>query len=76
MCPVETLLAAPEFAEEDRELGSQGEWEPPFGNAADTDYAIADKRTEAFAASQGRAAADLGQRYSPIINGEAVTTEA
>ncbi|WP_017297357.1 L-glutamate gamma-semialdehyde dehydrogenase [Nodosilinea nodulosa] len=75
--PVETLLAAPEFAEEDLagEQGGHGDWEPPFPNAADTDYAIAVKRTEAFAALKA-VRQQIGQRYSPIIDGEAVNTEA
>ncbi|MEO1068881.1 MAG: proline dehydrogenase family protein, partial [Cyanobacteria bacterium J06638_6] len=73
--PVETLLAAPEFAAEDKEPESRGDWEPPFENAADTDYAIAAERTEAFAALE-LVRQQIGQRYSPIIDGEAVTTEA
>jgi RHH-type proline utilization regulon transcriptional repressor/proline dehydrogenase/delta 1-pyrroline-5-carboxylate dehydrogenase len=74
--PVEELLAAPEFAPEDRagEPGNRGDWVPPFENAADTDYAIADKRTEAAAALKA-VKQQLGQRYSPIVNGEAVDTE-
>ena len=75
--PVEQLLAAPEFAPEDRDDGSggQGAWEPPFPNAADTDYAIADKRTEALAALTA-VRQQLGQRYSPMINGISVNTDA
>ena len=74
--PVEELLAAPEFAPEDLtgELGGRGAWTPPFQNAANTDYAIADKRTEAFAALKA-VRQQLGRRYSPLINGEPVTTE-
>jgi len=74
--PVEDLLAAPEFAEEDRagEPGSRGAWVPPFENAADTDYAISDKRVEAAAALKA-VKQQLGQRYSPIVNGEVLTTE-
>ena len=44
-------------------------------NAADTDYAIADKRVEAAAALKA-VKQQLGQRYSPIVNGEVVNTEA
>ena len=75
--PMEDLLAAPEFAEEDQaeESGSRGDWVPPFKNAADTDYAIADKRVEAAAALKA-VKQQLGQRYSPIVNGEVVNTEA
>ena len=74
--PVEELLAAPEFASEDLagEQGSREAWEPPFRNAANTDYAIANKRTAASAALQA-VRQRLGQRYSPIINGDAVNTE-
>lgn len=80
--PMADLLAAPEFApgEEPESLGHKpqagsGDWQPPFYNAADTDYAIADKRTEAFAALKA-VRQQLGQRYAPVINGLAVNTEA
>jgi RHH-type proline utilization regulon transcriptional repressor/proline dehydrogenase/delta 1-pyrroline-5-carboxylate dehydrogenase len=88
--PVETLLAAPEFAVED-ELGKVGEigrisappsspsplfsLSPPFPNAADTDFAIATQRSQATEALR-TVHAQLGQRYNPIINGEAVGTDA
>ena len=71
--PVEELLAAPEFAPEDQTADC--DWQPPFRNAADTDYAITPKRTEAAAALQA-VRRQLGQRYSPIISGAAVNTEA
>lgn len=72
----ETLLKAPEFAAEDRPetLDDLGDWQPPFENAADTDYAIAEARTAAVAALD-KVKQQLGQRYTPIINGEAVSTE-
>jgi len=75
-CPVEKLLAAPDFAPEDQANGSAPEhpWQPPFRNAADTDYALDDQRTQAQAALAA-VRQQLGQRYSPIINGDAVTTE-
>jgi len=76
---VEGLLAAPEFAPEDLavEAGQPedlGDWAPPFENAADTDYAIADERDAATTAMQS-VRQQLGQRYTPIINGEAVSTD-
>lgn len=71
--PIEQLLAAPEFAPEDQS-SSPSPWTPPFHNAADTDYAIADKRTEATAALKA-VRQQLGQRYSPIVNGVKVNTE-
>jgi RHH-type proline utilization regulon transcriptional repressor/proline dehydrogenase/delta 1-pyrroline-5-carboxylate dehydrogenase len=75
--PWKQLLAAPEFAPEDQavEAGEPADWgEPPFENAADTDYAIADKRDAATAAWKA-VHQQLGQRYTPIINGEAVNTD-
>ncbi len=76
---VEELLGAPQFAPDDLtvEAGQPedwGEWMPPFKNAADTDYAIADHRDAATVAMK-TVRQQLGQRYSPIINGEAVNTE-
>jgi RHH-type proline utilization regulon transcriptional repressor/proline dehydrogenase/delta 1-pyrroline-5-carboxylate dehydrogenase len=75
--PVEELLAAPKLAPEDLagKPGRRGDWGPPFRNAADTDYAIADQRIEATAALKA-VKQELGQRYSPIVNGEALNTEA
>lgn len=74
--PVEELLAAPEFAPEDiADPEGKGDWQPPFHNAPDTDYAIVDKREDATAALQ-KVRQQLGQRYNPIVNGEAVSTEA
>lgn len=76
---VEALLAAPQFAPEDLavEAGEPedlGDWQPPFKNAADTDYAIASNRA---AATQAMATVrqQLGQRYTPIIDGAAVSTD-
>jgi RHH-type proline utilization regulon transcriptional repressor/proline dehydrogenase/delta 1-pyrroline-5-carboxylate dehydrogenase len=46
----------------------------PFPNAPDTDFAIATQRAEATAALKA-VHQQLGQRYNPIINGEAVTTD-
>ena len=73
--PMEDLLAAPQFAPADQNPETQADWVPPFENASDTDYAIADKRTEAAAALKA-VRQSLGQRYTPIVNGEAVNTEA
>ncbi|MGF1569142.1 MAG: L-glutamate gamma-semialdehyde dehydrogenase [Nodosilinea sp.] len=81
--PVESLLAAPAFAAADGEMvglgdgemASQSDWEPPFDNAEDTDYAI-EKKREAATAALKAVRQQLGQRYSPIISGEAVATEA
>ncbi|WP_204140823.1 L-glutamate gamma-semialdehyde dehydrogenase [Halomicronema sp. CCY15110] len=76
---VEDLLAAPQFAPEDQavEAGEPedwGEWAPPFENSADTDYAIAAERDAATEAME-TVRQQLGQRYRPIINGEAVNTD-
>jgi len=76
---VEELLAAPQMAPADRavEAGEPedlGDWAPPFANAADTDYAIADERDTATEA-MNRVRQQLGQCYNPIINGETVHTE-
>ncbi|MEM9116684.1 MAG: L-glutamate gamma-semialdehyde dehydrogenase [Cyanobacteria bacterium P01_F01_bin.56] len=76
---VEELLQAPQFAPDDLavEAGQPedwGEWLPPFENAADTDYAIAENRDTATAA-MSTVQQQLGQHYRPIINGEAVNTE-
>jgi RHH-type proline utilization regulon transcriptional repressor/proline dehydrogenase/delta 1-pyrroline-5-carboxylate dehydrogenase len=72
--PLETLLAAPEFAAEDREGAEPEPHVVPFPNAADIDFAVATKRSQAIAALK-TVHAQLGQRYNPIINGEAVDTE-
>lgn len=77
--PVERLLAAPAFAPED-EVDNHGTPHSspsphlPFTNAADIDFAIATQRTNAIAALKA-VHQQLGQRYNPIINGEAVTTD-
>ena len=73
----EELLVPPTFAAVDQagESADLGDWQPPFANAPDTDYAIADQRTAAATALQ-TVRQQLGQRYTPIINGEAVSTEA
>ncbi|MGD1858844.1 MAG: L-glutamate gamma-semialdehyde dehydrogenase [Leptolyngbyaceae cyanobacterium] len=76
---IEQLLVAPDFAPEDKAVAAGesedlGDWAPPFVNAADTDYAIAEQRdvaTEAMAQVRQQ----LGQTYGPIINGEAVSTD-
>ncbi len=76
--PQEQLLAAPTFAPEDEATPSSlspSSPPPPFPNAPDTDFAIATQRTEAAAALKA-VHSQLGQRYNPIINGEAVDTEA
>ncbi|MGB5974592.1 MAG: proline dehydrogenase family protein, partial [Nodosilinea sp.] len=72
---VETLLAAPEFADADLEGGAGEPYSVPFPNAADTDFAVAAQRSEAIAALDG-VHAQLGRRYNPIINGKTVDTEA
>ena len=45
----EELLVPPTFAAVDQagESADLGDWQPPFANAPDTDYAIADQRTAA-----------------------------
>ncbi|NCJ05585.1 L-glutamate gamma-semialdehyde dehydrogenase [Synechococcales cyanobacterium C] len=76
--PMDMLLRVPEFAPEDQlspETSAQvPDWVSPFANAADTDYAIAARRTQATAALQ-TVHQHLGQRYLPIINGESVPTD-
>ncbi|MEO1295310.1 MAG: L-glutamate gamma-semialdehyde dehydrogenase [Cyanobacteria bacterium J06636_16] len=73
---VEDLLAPPTWGEGDAD-GSEVKPEAsrlPFHPVADTDYAIAllrDKATTALAAIKQQ----LGQHYSPLINGELVQTE-
>jgi RHH-type transcriptional regulator, proline utilization regulon repressor / proline dehydrogenase / delta 1-pyrroline-5-carboxylate dehydrogenase len=72
--PVAQLLAAPALAEEDQD-GAKAQPTPvPFANVADTDFALATQRAEAAAALKA-VHAQLGQRYNPIINGEAVNTD-
>lgn len=73
--PVETLLAAPEFAAADLAGAEVKNYSVPFPNAPDTDFAVATKRSEAAEALK-TVHAQLGQRYNPIINGAAVDTEA
>ncbi|HIK45559.1 MAG TPA: L-glutamate gamma-semialdehyde dehydrogenase, partial [Leptolyngbyaceae cyanobacterium M65_K2018_010] len=83
--PVEQLLAAPEFAQEDQvamvgtvqhpQEAKEQSPSPRFTNTPDTDFALATKRTEAQAALKA-VHQQLGQRYNPIINGESVATEA
>jgi RHH-type proline utilization regulon transcriptional repressor/proline dehydrogenase/delta 1-pyrroline-5-carboxylate dehydrogenase len=75
---VETLLVAPALAPDDRAVEAghpedSSDWTLPFENVADTDYAIADERDAATAALQA-VRQQLGQRYTPLINGEAVST--
>ncbi|PSN15454.1 L-glutamate gamma-semialdehyde dehydrogenase [filamentous cyanobacterium CCT1] len=72
---VETLLAAPEFAAADQAATAVKDYAVPFPNAPDTDFAVANKRSVAAEALK-TVHAQLGQRYNPIINGEAVDTEA
>ncbi|HEY9764170.1 MAG TPA: proline dehydrogenase family protein, partial [Trichocoleus sp.] len=73
--PAAELLAAPEFAPEDKETALPPVFARPFHNAADTDYSVTDKRAKAAAALR-TVRQQLGQLYSPIINGEQVNTEA
>lgn len=76
--PVETLLAAPEFAAEDAPSYDKTIHPlppTPYPNAPDLDFAIATKRSQATEALK-TVHAQLGQRYNPIINGAAVDTEA
>ncbi|HEY9880153.1 MAG TPA: L-glutamate gamma-semialdehyde dehydrogenase [Leptolyngbyaceae cyanobacterium] len=73
--PAAELLAAPEFAPEDKETALPPVFARPFHNAADTDYSVTDKRAKAVAALRS-VRQQLGQLYSPIIAGESVNTEA
>ncbi|HEY9735852.1 MAG TPA: L-glutamate gamma-semialdehyde dehydrogenase [Trichocoleus sp.] len=73
--PTQELLAPPEFAAEDQgAVAAKPVFARPFHNAADTDYSVTDKRTEATAALKS-VRQQLGQRYLPLINGERVNTE-
>jgi RHH-type proline utilization regulon transcriptional repressor/proline dehydrogenase/delta 1-pyrroline-5-carboxylate dehydrogenase len=70
--PTEELLAPPsiddvEFANGSAVKASQ------FHNAADTDFAIAEKRDRALAAIQ-TVRQQLGKTYLPLVNGERVNT--
>jgi len=80
--PLEELLAVPVWGEGDED-GSEVKSTPiPSLNAtvtqihpsADTDYAIAQARADAFAALAS-VRQQLGQTYWPLINGERVQTE-
>jgi len=73
--PVETLLAAPEFAPEDLDGAAVEHHTVPFANSADIDFAVATRRSQATEALK-TVHAQLGQRYNPIVNGESVPTEA
>ena len=66
--PVEELIAPPQVLQVP-ELPQVG-----YGNSADTDYAQAPLRQEAFAALD-KVKNSLGRTYGPLINGEWVTTQ-
>jgi RHH-type transcriptional regulator, proline utilization regulon repressor / proline dehydrogenase / delta 1-pyrroline-5-carboxylate dehydrogenase len=72
---VDTLLATPQFAPEDRDGATATPPAPPFPNAPDLDFALATRRAQATEALK-TVQAQLGQRYQPIINGVTVETEA
>ncbi|NEO87452.1 MAG: L-glutamate gamma-semialdehyde dehydrogenase [Spirulina sp. SIO3F2] len=67
--PVEQLLAPPKV-ESERPLIAKS----AYANAANTDYAITEKRKAALAALQS-IREQLGQRYQPYLNGAYVPTE-
>ncbi len=72
--PIEELLAPPTLHSVD--AGSNGHaplTNGKFPNAADTDYAIAEKRDRALAAIQ-QVRGQLGKEYRPLIDGESVNT--
>ncbi len=72
--PIEELLAPPTLHSVD--AGSNGHGpltNDKFPNAADTDYAIAEKRDRALAAIQ-QVRGQLGKEYRPLIDGEYVNT--
>lgn len=72
--PIEELLAPPTLHSMD--AGSNGHTLPSngkFPNAADTDYAVAEKRDRALAAIQ-QVRGQLSQEYRPFIDGEYVNT--
>lgn len=73
--PVEELLTAPKFADADAD-GQRPKvaGETAFPNAADTDYAEATAR-HAAAVALKQVRMQLGQTYSPLVNGEFVSTE-
>ena len=83
--PIEDLLAVPSWTEDDT-VGwvddrkpnttdpSKHEPPSPFTPAANTDYAIAHHRDNAFDAIQS-VRQQLGQSYWPLINGERVQTD-
>ncbi|MFZ4640900.1 MAG: L-glutamate gamma-semialdehyde dehydrogenase [Nodosilinea sp.] len=73
---VDHLLATPVLAAIDIDLPAPPqELGLPFQNTPDTDFSRATQRTEAAAALKA-VQQQLGQRYSPIINGEAVNTDS
>lgn len=73
--PAAELLIAPEFAPADKETALSPVFSRPFHNAADTDYSVSETRVKAAAALR-TVRQQLGQLYSPLINGERVNTEA
>ncbi len=73
---VDQLLAPPVMAAIDGDLPAPApESVLPFHNTPDTDFSRATQRTAAAAALKA-VQQQLGQRYSPIINGEAVHTDS
>lgn len=70
--PVEELIAAPRFVFQSVSQSSP-QFVPPFQNAADLDYAVAENRQAAFEAIAS-VRNQLGKVYYPLINGESITT--
>ncbi|WP_448604623.1 L-glutamate gamma-semialdehyde dehydrogenase [Thermoleptolyngbya sp.] len=74
--PVEELLAVPQMRDQVsgvRGQGAEPASSPPFTNAPDTDFSIAEKRDRALAAIQ-TVRQQLGQTYLPLVNGQRVNT--
>jgi len=74
--PVEELLAVPQMRDQVsgvRGQGAEPASSPPFTNAPDTDFSIAQKRDRALAAIQ-TVRQQLGQTYLPLVNGQRVNT--
>jgi RHH-type proline utilization regulon transcriptional repressor/proline dehydrogenase/delta 1-pyrroline-5-carboxylate dehydrogenase len=71
---IDQLLAAPVQAPIDGDLAAPV-LDTSFENTADTDFSQATQRAQAAAALK-KIQQQLGQRYSPIINGEAVHTDS
>ncbi len=70
--PLEELLAAPK---PNTESNIKDTWKPVFPNAADSDYADAVQRDQAFRALE-TVRQQLGQTYLPLINGKREQTES